>query len=277
MAALRRADYAGRGRLIVVGVAPQDRPDRLTTEPVRRQIARAFGVLIAAMAAMVAVALVSVVVMLGIVSPAITKARAAALTVASAQAGMLNEEAGLRGWIGYDNQQFLRQYQQGEVAVAAADKSLTASPDPVGHAVSGGLIAAQLRWEHIWAADALRQGGLGPGSAMDALLLRGTTAFQAYQDEESASAAQISAERKNLTSQMVRVAAGAAGTEIFFAAIGIWVFRRRHQLENSDRSAGEIPGCVGGIGDRWPSRYPNACRRPSGATGTQQWSSVPRR
>ncbi len=117
-----------------------------------------------------------------------------------ADAAMIDEEAGLRGYLLTRDQSLLDVYEHGVAALSkqndAANRDLGADPKVAG--LLQAMRKAQADWATKWAAPALNQPPAGP-TALVAFLDQGRALFDAYRRSEQTLLDKVEAERATLS------------------------------------------------------------------------------
>ena len=166
--------------------------DRSLTQRLARSFA-AVSVLIIATLAVTGMCFAAV---LGHFEPSVNALIAGRLAIDEVQNGMLDEETGIRGYLGSGDQVFLSAYYGGRQQILSGDSAslkLATRPDLVGAILS--MRVAQQRWFSEWVTPALAiERAVTSPDAQRSFLLSGKALFDEYRANSDTLSAQVDAD-----------------------------------------------------------------------------------
>ena len=164
--------------------------------------------------------------------PEVDQCRRAKEAAGDLHAALLDEEAGLRGYLLTRDPHFLEPYHHGELALARANEELDAyaAPVPAFALALARTRAAEERWHEKWASPAAEM--LAEGSAPSAQ--EGKARFDTYRSEYAALARAI-AHRTEIWSRREQQAVGVrVALELtIFMSLLIMALRQHHALHDA--------------------------------------------
>ncbi|WP_182112541.1 MULTISPECIES: diguanylate cyclase [unclassified Actinotalea] len=208
-------------------------PTGIVTELRRSHVA-----LVAALAAMLAMALVTSGYLLVVSEPAVVRSTNLTREARLMQEGMLNQETGLRGWLATGDEVFLGPYEQGRADVDAAGARLLeyAADDPGLTALVVETMLARQAWQS-WADDVVdgttRISALTP-AATTRLLLAGKDLFDVYRAADTVTIDTVVEQRNAaLVAQRGALVAGMGGSVVTVTGAAALATRRRRRLTSA--------------------------------------------
>ena len=188
-----------------------------------------------ALAAVVAVLLALLVLDVAVYAPRVDEAIAATYAVRRSHESMLDQQAGLRGYLLSGDERFLEAYRRG--ASSLPRHNAEATDHLGGHARSGRaffeLRLAQQAWLDRWAAAAIEQGDSG-SEVSDAFIERDKELFDAYRERFDTLADQLVADRSRAVDDQQRaIALGAVAALAVTAAAAVFGHRRHRELRDA--------------------------------------------
>ncbi len=195
-----------------------------------RRLARAFVAVAALIAATLLLTGACFALVLGHYEPSIHDLLAGRDGLDQAHNGMLDEEAGLRGYLDTGTQIFLAQYYEGENEILAGDQAalgLATHADLVGPIVN--MRVAQQRWLSEWAVPAIAFERASTTAGVDAFLLRGKSLFDAYRSTNLVADTAVSADIGNEQADEHSVVIAMLGVVVIALIVTTGVARRQHR------------------------------------------------
>jgi diguanylate cyclase (GGDEF)-like protein len=161
-----------------------------------QRLARAYAAVSLLIIATLAVTGMCFAAVLGHFEPSVNALIAGRLAIDEVQNGMLDEESGIRGYLGSGDQVFLSAYYGGRQEILSGDSAslkLATRPDLVGAILS--MRVAQQRWFSEWVTPALAiERAVTSADAQRSFLLSGKALFDEYRASSDALSAQVDAD-----------------------------------------------------------------------------------
>lgn len=199
------------------------------------ELRRSHVALLTALAAMLAVSVLSSLYLLLVTEPAVVRYTNLARDARLMHEAMLDQETGLRGWVATDDAVFLDSYNDGHADVLVRSRDLVAETrdDATLGPLADRTVAAREDWQ-VWADDVVlgrtRLSSLTSGATV-AVLLEGKTLFDAYRESYDVTNQAVVEQRdRALEAQRVALVLSMVAAVLTVAGAGAFAARRRRRL-----------------------------------------------